>query len=160
MGRETETTLWERVDRKVLEWVHALPPTLERTMAEWDTQPPETFDDLPEVDGAELHASLQRLRGHGLIDGDGQEALGGNVCWLNLRVTAEGLILLGEWPDIDRMASAAGLHRLLTALSTSAPEEERGPLKRTAGLLGRTADDVLRGTLNDVAGAAGKEAVD
>lgn len=75
-------------------------------------------------------------------------------------MTADGLILLGEWPDIDRIASAAGLHRLLTVLSTTAPEEERGPLRRVAGLLGRTADDVLRGALNDVAGPAGREAID
>jgi hypothetical protein len=81
----------------------------------------------------------------------------GNSTWSRLRVTAAGLIVLGEWPDLDRVATASSLHELLRALSEDAPEE-RSALRRTAGSVARTADEVLRGTAADIAGAAGEEA--
>jgi hypothetical protein len=47
---------------------------------------------------------------------------------------------------------------LLRALSEDAPEEDQNALRRAAGVVARTADDVLRGTAADVAGGMGEEA--
>src|SRR6266540_5509492 len=55
--------------------------------------------------------------------------------WSKLRVRASGWIVLGEWPDLERVATAASLHRLLRALADDAPEEERGALVRAAGVV-------------------------
>jgi hypothetical protein len=49
---------------------------------------------------------------------------------------------------------------LLNALAEAAPDEERGALRKTAGLAGRFGDPVIRATLAQVAGVAGKEAVE
>jgi hypothetical protein len=105
----------------------------------------------------DVQQSLTRLRSHGLIDGNEFAAMQ-NSTWSSLRVTAAGLIVLGEWPDLDRVASAASLHRLLRALSDDAPETERTALRQAAGVVARYGDEVLRGTAADVAGAAGAEA--
>lgn len=74
-------------------------------------------------------------------------------------MTAFGWIVLGEWPDLDRIATAASIHRLLRALSDEAPEQERDALRRAAGVVARTADEVVRGTTADVARTLGREAV-
>jgi hypothetical protein len=64
----------------------------------------------------------------------------------------------GEWPDLDRVATAAGMHRLLRALAEDAPEEEASALRRAAGALSRTANDVIPSTAAELAHDAGREA--
>jgi hypothetical protein len=117
---------------------------------------PEPFKAVPGLTSREVQESLLRLRSHGLIDGMESPAMG-NSTWSRLRVTAAGLIVMGEWPDLDRVATAASLHRLLRALSKDAPEGDQAALKRAAGVVARTADEVLRGTAADVAGSVGEE---
>ena len=127
---------------------------------DFDTRPPEEIPELDGLPGDEFDRSLQRLHEHGFLDGYRSETMSGNVTWLRLRVTAPGLIVLGEWPDLDRIASALGIHELLNALAEAAPEEERGVLRKAAGLAGRSGDAVIRATLAQVSGAAGKEIVE
>jgi hypothetical protein len=43
-----------------------------------------------------------------------------------------------EWPDLDRVATAASLHQLLRALSEDAPKEDQNALRRAAGVVART----------------------
>jgi hypothetical protein len=120
---------------------------------------PEAFAAIPGLSSREVHESLKRLASHGLVDGDEGPPLQ-TVHWSKLRVTAFGWMVLGEWPDLDRVASAASIYRLLHALAESAPEEERGALVRAAGAVSRTADEVVRGTIADVAGTVGREVAD
>ena len=149
-----DQTLWERVDEPILRWVASLdwPNQVELELRE-----PGAFEGVAGLSSLDVQQSLTRLRSHGLIDGNEFAAMQ-NSTWSGLRVTAAGLIVLGEWPDLDRVASAASLHRLLRALSDDAPEADRTALRRAAGVVGRYGDEVLRGTAADLAGAAGTEA--
>lgn len=154
-------SLWDSVDNRVLRWVFDdWGSSLENVVYQFDTRPSEEIPELDGLPGDEFDRSLQRLCEHGLLDGHRSEAMSGNVRWTRLRVTAPGLIVLEEWPDLDRLVSAVGIHELLNALAEAAPEEERGALRKTAGLAGRFGDAVIRATLAQVSGAAGKEAVE
>jgi hypothetical protein len=120
---------------------------------------PEPFEPIPGLTSRNVHESLQRLVSHGLVAGSEGPPMQ-SVDWSKLRVTAFGWIVLGEWPDLDRVATAASVERLLRALADEAPEIERSALRRAAGVLSRTADEVVRGTATDVAGTIGREAAD
>ena len=150
-------TLWERVDERVLGWVASLPPSLDVDLIRCEEREPEPFEHIPEIDSRTVSESLRRLISYGLVDGRPSESMQ-STTWSRLRLTAHGLIVRGEWPDLDRVASAASIHRLLRAVAEHAPEEERSALVRAAGVVARTADEVLRGTAADVAGTIGREA--
>jgi hypothetical protein len=151
-------TLWDRVDEPILRWVAGLGPVLESDVQlDLELREPEPFEGVPGLTSADVQQSLRRLRSHGLIGGDEAAAMQSSS-WTRLRVTAAGLVLLGEWPDLDRVASAASLHRLLRALSDDAPKDDRTALRRAAGVVAKYGDEVLRGTAADVAGAAAEEA--
>jgi hypothetical protein len=151
-------TLWDCVDEPILRWVASLGSVMRSaTQLHLELREPEPFDAVSGLTSRDVQKSLLRLRSHGLIDGTEARA-SGNSMWSRLRVTAAGLIALGEWPDLGRVATAASLHRLLRALSEDAPVEDQTALRRVAGSVARTADEVLRGTATDVAGAVGEEA--
>jgi hypothetical protein len=153
------TTLWDEVDEPVLRWVFSLPPSLSMELHTLELREPEPFEPIPGLDSRQIHDALSRLVSHGFVDGRESAAMQSST-WNALRVTAQGLIVLGQWPDLDRVASAAAIHRLLTALAEDAPVEERSALKRAAGAVSRTAAEVITGTVTDVARAAGREVVD
>lgn len=154
-------TLWEDVDERVLRWVFSLPPSFENMeIIDFPTREPVPFAPIKKLNSRTVTESLQRLHGFGFIDGQSGGTLGGLEHWHSLRVTYRGLIYLGEWPDLDLVASASTLHHVLQAVAEDAPEEEQKALKRAAGVLGRTADAVVRDTITSVAGSAGAEAVD
>jgi hypothetical protein len=150
-------TKWHRVDEPILKWVASLGSVKgSDTQVHLELREPVPFEGVPGLTSQEVQESLLRLLSHGLIDGLESAAMG-NSTWSRLRVTANGLIVLGEWPDLDRVATAASLHRLFRALSDHAPEDDQTALRRAAGVVARTADDVLRGTVADVAGSAGED---
>lgn len=154
-----EPTLWERVDERVLRWVATLPPSLEQEILELPLREPEPFAAVPDLDTNQVNESLRRLVSHKLIEAH-ESGTFTSALWYRLRVTAQGWIVLDEWPDLDRVATAAALNGILRALAHEAPDAEREPLMRSAGVLSRTADDVIRGTATEVAAAIGREAVD
>lgn len=149
-----EATLWERVDEPVLRWVATLPSSLAMEIRAFGVATPEPFDPIPGLNSRDVHQSLQRLRSHRLVDGIEGPAVQ-SVTWTKLRVAAFGWIVLGEWPDLDRVATAASVHGLLRALADDAPEQVRSALVRAAGVVSRTADEVVRGTAANVAGTVG-----
>jgi hypothetical protein len=152
-------TLWDRVDEPILRWVASLGSVMDSdNRLDLELREPEPFDPVPGLMSGDVQQSIKRLRSHRLIEGN-EAAASGNSTWTRLRVTAAGLILLGEWPDLDRVATAAPLYRLLRGLSDNAPgEADRTALRKAAGVVAKYGDEVLRGTAADVAGAAGKEA--
>ena len=151
-------TLRDRVDEPILRWVASLGSVMgSATQLHLELREPEPFEAVSGLTTRDIQKSLLRLGSHGLIDGT-ETAAFGNSTWSRLRLTAAGLIALGEWPDLARVATAASLHRLLRALSEDAPMEEQAALRRVAGSVARAADEVLRGTASDVAGAVGEEA--
>ena len=126
---------------------------------ELEFREPEPFAAIDGLSTRDVRDSLHRLRSHRLIDGDDSLSTQDET-WHKLRVTAFGWIVLGEWPDLDRVASAASIHRLLRALAEEAPEAEQSALRRAAGVVSRTADEVIRGTAADIAGEVGREVAD
>lgn len=62
--------------------------------------------------------------------------------------------------DIDTVATAASVHGILRRLSDEAGPKERDALRRAAGLAGRTADEVVRGTAIELARSAAREALE
>jgi hypothetical protein len=153
----TAATLWDRVDGPILRWVASLGSLDSPAQLDLELREPVPFEGIAGVNSLDVQQSLTRLLSHGLIDGREFAAMQ-NSTWSDLRVTAAGLIVLGEWPDLDRVASAASFHRLLRALSDNAPDTDRTALRHAAGVVARYGDEVLRGTAADVAGAAGREA--
>ena len=105
------------------------------TLLDLELRDPEPFEGIPGLTSRDVEESLLRLLSDGLIDGM-ESAAFGNSTWSRLRVTARGLIVMGEWPDLDRVATAASLHRLLRALSEDAPEDDQTALRRAAGVVG------------------------
>jgi hypothetical protein len=79
-----------------------------------------------------------------------QHSRGGSI-WSQLRVKADGLIILGEWPDLDRVASAQGVVVLLTELAaeTTNPEDQK-TLRRAAGAVGRLGEGIVDSALEAV----------
>ncbi len=124
---------------------------------EFEFREPQAFEPIPGLDSRDVDASLKRLVSYGLVDGTESPSMGRTV-WGKLRVTAAGWVVLGEWPDLDRVATATSLHRLLRTLADEAPEEERPALIRAAGVVSRTADEVVRGAAADIAKTIGDEA--
>lgn len=86
--------------------------------------------------------------------------MGRSTLWWRLRVTAVGLQVLGEWPDLDRVASAVSLRNVLLQLAGEAPQDEQKSLKRAAGLLGRTSAAVVRDALAELSSDAAREVVE
>lgn len=152
-------TLWTDVDEPVLRWVASLPPSLEMQMFDFELDEPKPFEPIEGLETRQVHDALARLASHGLIDSRESPTMG-QTSWHALRVTARGLIVLEEWPDLDRVASAAAIHRLLTLLADGAPEEEKPALRRAAGAVSRTASEVITGVVVDIAGRAGGETAD
>jgi hypothetical protein len=149
--------LWDRVDEPILRWVASLGSVMGAgTRLDLELREPEPFEGVPGLTSREVQESLLRLRSHGLIDGL-ESAAFGNSTWSRLRVTSAALVVMGEWPDLDRVATAASLHRLLRALSEDAPGDDQKALRRAAGVVARTGDEILRGTVADVAGSLGEE---
>jgi hypothetical protein len=154
----TGGTLWDRIDEPILRWVASLASVWDPGAARVDLElrDPEPFEPVPGLTSRDLQESLLRLRHHRLIHGTESAAMG-NSTWTGLRITAAGLIVIGEWPDLDRVATAASIHRMLLALAEDAPSPDQTALRRAAGVIGRTGDEVLRSTAADVAAAAGEE---
>jgi hypothetical protein len=153
---------WDRVDEPVLRWIRDDWPLKlgERHQYTFDTRPPEPIPELDNLPSDELHESLLRLHEAELIDGLVAEAMSGSTTWTNLRLTSLGLVAIGEWPDLDLIASAVGIHDVLDALADAAPEEERSFLRRAAGTVGRLGDEIVRSTLSGIAGDLGKDVVE
>lgn len=150
----SDETLWERVDEPVLRWVATLPTVLEFALVELQIREP--VEEVGSLDSRTVNESLRRLQSHYLIDGEEHQTTHHST-WSKLRLTALGLIVVGEWPDLDRVASAVSLRRLLLSAAEDAPDEAKTALRRAAGAVARVGDDVLRDVIADVAGSVGDE---
>jgi len=159
--------VWQR-DERVLRWVFA---ESQRAHGGFDfgyeTNPPQPVPALDGMLSTDLQTSLWRLLQHGLILGDppadpdcrqcvelSQKAMSGTPSWSGLRPTASGLIVLGEFPDVDRVMSAEGIRAILDALAIWASEEATPRLRQAARLVGRFGDDALRAAIATVSASA------
>jgi hypothetical protein len=148
-------TLWDRVDDRVLRWVTSLPPSLEGRIYELELRQPEPFTGIEGLVSRAVDESLIRLVGYGLVEG-GRNDFGVSVTWSGLRVTAQGFMVLGEWPDLEQVLTAASLRLWLENLARDAPDAEQSALRRAAEAAGRFGDDVVRAIASDVGRSLGR----
>ena len=114
-------------------------------------------DEVPGLNSEQMDQALTRLLEHGLIDGRRGETIG-YASWSGLRVTARGMQVLEEWPDLDQLTSAVGLKMLLNELAKSAADtEDQGALRRMVGVIGEVGEGIALSTLNTAAGDLGDE---
>jgi hypothetical protein len=131
-------TTWSDIDEPVLRFVAAQPPSMPPSWA-WRLQlRPETIPSS-EVDGLDerqIDEAMLRLQSAGLVDvGERSETIG-YATWSRPRVTALGSMVLGVWPDLDRIDAVEALQVSLAALAEHEPDQQRqSALRRAAGLL-------------------------
>ncbi len=134
-------TTCDEVDDLVLRWLFAQDQNpdwngrTENLTLRPAPEPQLAFDG--ELDRRQVDEALKRLHSYGLIVGE-RGATTHYAYWSQLRVTADGLILLGQWPDLDRVASAQGLTVLLSELAGEATDpDDQKALRQTAGAVAR-----------------------
>jgi hypothetical protein len=141
-------TTWETTDERVLHWVFSLPPVIGRDRPNgglyvFPKTTSEPCRDIGGLDSRDVANALDRLHSFGLITANTHD-LGREAHWWNLRLSADGLRLLGEWPDYDQLATAVGIRSVLLHLSKAAPRDDASVLKKTAGIVARAGDDAVR----------------
>ncbi len=111
-------TTWTEIDEPLLRWLLEREDDLHcRGRLQLTIRPQvEMLPDFGGIDNTQVDAALVRLSDHRLIWGGRHEATG-YALWSRVRLRARGLIILGEWPDLDRVASAAGIQTLIAALA-------------------------------------------
>ena len=127
-----EVNRWEAIDGRVLEWAakQRVSPDEKRSI-EFLARADEPFDEvgLEGLSGEQVDESLRRFLDDGRIEGKSAAFVGRELRtrWTNLRVTARGLIALREWLDLETVATATGVHALLTSLAESPRSRRRRP---------------------------------
>ena len=106
------------------------------------------------LEAQEVEAALRRLAGAGFIAGNTDADM-----WWRLRLAPNGLRYFDEWPDVENAVSSATIRRVLRELAEQAPSETRDAVARTAGVVGRTVDGILRDALAEIAHDAGGDIV-
>ena len=147
---------WDEIDERVLRWLltQDSDPKWQGRTENLVFRPQE--EPRPEFDGAldsrQVDDALRRLHDHGLIDGT-RGATTHYAYWSQLRVTANGLIILGHWPDLDRVASYQGLTTLVARLAEQTEDQsDKAALRQTAGAIGRLGEDVVESALESLGG--------
>jgi hypothetical protein len=137
---------WTEIDECVLRWLLD-----QDSNPDWDGRiklvvhgESQSFRDLNgEIDSRQADEALTRLHSYDLIAG----VRTGTVIvalWSGLRLAPRGLILLGEWPDLDRVASLEGLQAVFAGLANQAEDAgDRTALRRTAGAIGRLGEGIV-----------------
>jgi hypothetical protein len=145
---------WDEVDDRVLRWLldqDANPDWAGRTdnlTFRPSPEPLAAFDS--ELDARQVDEALTRLSGHGLMAGE-RTLTTHYTRWSQLRLTARGLVLLGEWPDLDRVASAQGLTVLLAELAEEAGDaDDKKALRRAAGAVSRLGEGIVSSTVESL----------
>jgi DNA-binding PadR family transcriptional regulator len=148
-------TTWTESDEPTLRWLRDQGPSF--LPEPWSLElglrrSVEPSEAVPGLDSAQMDQALTRLREHGLIDGQRNETIG-YAFWSGLRITARGMQVLGEWPDLDHLTSAVGIKMLLDELAKSAVDaEDQGALRRMVGVIGEIGEGIALNTLNTAAG--------
>jgi hypothetical protein len=135
---------WEDLELPVLRWVYesgwAQTDQLEHLTEKQSTV-------LAGLTDRQLDEALRRLRDHGLVVGHRTESL--VVYWTNVRVTADGLRVLGEWPPVEAATVNITLARVLRALADDLNKEDATATKAAGGALAKMSGEVVRDIVAD-----------
>jgi hypothetical protein len=149
-------SIWDEVDDPVLRWLLAQEADPQWTGMLRDLplrpkpEPQPAFDG--DLDSLQVDDALTRLRDHGLIAAERGETTHYAI-WSQLRVKADGLIILGEWPDLDRVTSTQGVVVLLTELAAeTTSSDDKKSLRKAAGAIGRLGEGIVDSALESLGG--------
>jgi hypothetical protein len=133
---------WEQMEAPILRWV--LEHGNEGTGQLWH-ESEEPFGSIPELTQAQVADAIKRLQQYGLVASEKPTATNAYESWHQLRPTADGLRVLGDWPPAQGAAVNVALARILRALADSdeVSEEERTAMRRAAGTLSQMTGDVV-----------------
>jgi hypothetical protein len=105
---------WEELEEPVLRWVleHG-----DEGTGELAYRSTEAFAGIPALTQAQVAEAIKRLQQYRLAASEGPSATNTYERWRELRPTADGLRVLGEWPPADAAAVNVALARVLRALA-------------------------------------------
>jgi hypothetical protein len=144
VGGMNEPWSWEELERPVLRWVYEC--GWART-GQLDHLVDKPSSILPHLNDRQFDEALRRLLDHGLVIGRRKEAL--VVWWDNVRVTANGLRVLGEWPPLEAAMVNVTLARVLRALAGDLDEEDATAAKRAGSALAKMSGEVVLDIVTD-----------
>jgi hypothetical protein len=131
--------LWDGVDEPVLKFVATFPYKYDLRLNR-----NEASEEIPSMTGEELDASLRRLMNFGLITWRSRSETSGFFHFTGLRLSPDGLRVLGHWPPTEEAMLGGAVVQILRALADEAETvEESKQLKRAAGVVARFAGDVV-----------------
>lgn len=130
---------WDELELPVLRWVQEAGDGGTGELAHGSPTP---FEGVPAVSQARVEEALTRLKKFGLIVGRRVETSDYSE-WFQLRPTANGLRVLGEWPPADGATLQEALVKVLLGLADDLPEVEATAVRRSAGGLARFGGNVL-----------------
>jgi hypothetical protein len=149
---------WDELELPVLRWVLTDGSGGTRELRLSTSEP---FEPLPELTQAQVDEALTRLEHHGLVVARPARVETSDYAeWLGLRVSADGLRVLGEWPPADSASLQQALVAVLRQFADGLPEEEAAPVRRTAGGIARFAHGVVADVAQGELKRLGKGAVE
>lgn len=122
---------WDELEQPVLMWLL----TSDEETLDLDFSAP-TSPLAADLTDTEVDEALSRLEHHGLIAGTRAEGSGA-VWWSQLRLTADGLRVLGEWPPAEGATINEALVLILRELAGDLPDEEAITTKRAGSAISR-----------------------
>lgn len=150
---------WEDLDLPALRWVHAAPPEEAGGVSTGDLHSGDSpAEVLPELMESQLDEALRRLKQHGLIAGERGETIG-FAFWMQLRVTADGLRVLGEWPPAEGAAINDALALVLRHLAPELPEDDATAARRAGSALAKMSAATVLDVVKDQAQRLGEDAL-
>jgi len=150
---------WDDLELPALRWIHETPPE--------DTGGVDTGDlhhgnnpaaVLPELTESQLDQALRRLEQHGLVVGHRGEA-SGLAFWMQLRVTANGLRVRGEWPPAEGTTINEALVAVLRRLAPELPEEDATAARRAGSTVAKMSAGAVLDAVKEQAQRLGEDAL-
>jgi hypothetical protein len=134
---------WEELEAPVMRW--ALERGDDGTGELSTRDDSEFFAGIPELTESQVAEALKRLHQAGLVTGNGPNETSGTEEWLQVRPTADGLRVLGEWPPAEGATINVALGRILIALADSdqVSASEKTATRRAGTAVARTAGDTV-----------------
>jgi hypothetical protein len=139
---------WDELELPVLRWVLDYGREGTGELRYGSTEP---FAGIPELTKSQVAEGIKRLQQHGLVASEGPDATFTSEEWLELRTTANGLRVLGEWPPAEAATVNVALARILRALADSEAmsDEDKTAARHAAGTLASTAGEVVLDVVKD-----------
>lgn len=148
---------WEDWELPALRWVHATPPEDTGGISTGNLHRSDNpAEALPELTESRLDEALRRLEQHGLLVGQRGET-SDLAFWMQLRVTADGLRVLGEWPPAEGAGVNDALAAILRRLAPELPEEDATAARRAGSTVAKMSSGAVLDVLKEQAQRLGED---